>query len=744
MKKTRFVSFLLAVLLLISACTNRIIFIPIGGGGSEKLTAEEVAGLINQNGILEAVFNSPTTEWSKDDPMTTKLSRAGLIIDNIKDCLYATVDLSGATGVFTDPAMSVRSGKVSVEFKLTSTLSGTATVGVDSYIVSVLEPIVSYHETTESYYEISDISGFAGSATVQLSVTMEADKIIDVSKTSGTFSLSSSIECVVDGEATDEETRSLSAEKAAYLIDMNEFLHLFIFPENAEGYTADFSFDEDINFEGSLAFHGYFDPRGYYITDGTLEVKGTPANKEDGNFRRYTYNVSENDPLVFESAFGNDVYTISFANLETRVRVSTNIFSGTRYITDYYGGDIVSCDSITINGMVLNEMPEFSLTLADFGIRGSGTKDNPFKIEDERQLRGLASIVNHGNDMEGKYIRLTSDIDLDNRQWAPIGKTVSEYVFYNSEDEFEDDWTVFKGHFDGGNHTISNLSIVYGSRVLKSVGLHNAHLGLFGLVGRGASIENLTIENLTIDGSNLVGGFVALIPKTNDRNNQNPTVTTLKNLHLFGDVRITAESDAGGILGRASQDTSLVITDCTVSADNGSYIRIHENADNKYLFDNFFGGLIGTAYSGNLGYGKTVMSGCSVSGLDITGNFGILGGLAGHFEQGTISGVEGEPIVSDMTITLTGNHNNEEEPDVANRVGALLGTAINQANDTYTITLENIIVEDVTLNVPTETDIKIPNIIGCHRYRNEDHSDYESKFIGLADVQQNNIIVNRH
>lgn len=79
---------------------------------------------------------------------------------------------------------------------------------------------------------------------------------------------------------------------------------------------------------------------------------------------------------------------------------------------------------------------------------------NAYIIGCAADLAQLAADVNAGCTYENKYFRLTVDIDLNNKEWIPIGSDANRY----------------KGMlFDGGFHTISNLKINNGS--LKEVGL---------------------------------------------------------------------------------------------------------------------------------------------------------------------------------------------------------------------------------------------------------------------------------
>ena len=77
---------------------------------------------------------------------------------------------------------------------------------------------------------------------------------------------------------------------------------------------------------------------------------------------------------------------------------------------------------------------------------GLGTASDPYLITSAAELAGLADQVNKRNTYQGYYFKLTTDIDLNKREWTPIGTTNN---MKNGE--------AFSGVFDGGNHIISNM-----------------------------------------------------------------------------------------------------------------------------------------------------------------------------------------------------------------------------------------------------------------------------------------------
>lgn len=116
---------------------------------------------------------------------------------------------------------------------------------------------------------------------------------------------------------------------------------------------------------------------------------------------------------------------------------------------------------------------------------GSGSENDPFIIQNGKQLAYFASQVNTGNSFEGKYIRLDCDIDLNNLEWIPIGMNERP----------------FSGVFDGNGHTITNLKISSGvpyTFALKNTFYDATATGFFGVCSN-ATLKNLTLEDAHID-----------------------------------------------------------------------------------------------------------------------------------------------------------------------------------------------------------------------------------------------------
>ena len=94
------------------------------------------------------------------------------------------------------------------------------------------------------------------------------------------------------------------------------------------------------------------------------------------------------------------------------------------------------------------------------------TTANSFTITNAAALAGLAKLVNEGNNFSGKTIMLGNDINLNSKEWTPIGT----------------DDNPFSGTFDGSGYTLCALTI---NRP------NDDYVGLFGYTTSTSKISNL-------------------------------------------------------------------------------------------------------------------------------------------------------------------------------------------------------------------------------------------------------------
>ena len=277
-------------------------------------------------------------------------------------------------------------------------------------------------------------------------------------------------------------------------------------------------------------------------------------------------------------------------------------------------------------------------------LTGEGTETSPYLINNTDELKWFRDDVNSGNNYSGKYVKLTSDIDLNNEEWTPIA--------YNEK--------TFTGNFDGGYNTIKNLKI---TKELDNTSKNNG-IGFFGRTDSPAVICNLTIENVDITGSLYVGSVVG----------HGYTGKKIENCTVKGNIAIDAWWYAGVIGGNGYMN---LINNCHVIGNNGSYIK---GNDGSYI-----GGIWGFR-----GEGNNQITNCTVTNLSITG-VDRVGGICGIGHYGNT--VEGCSI-KDISIQAT-------DPE-ATTVGLIVGAC--QGNSSEPTVFTGNTVENVTAKAG-ETEI---------------------------------------
>lgn len=226
------------------------------------------------------------------------------------------------------------------------------------------------------------------------------------------------------------------------------------------------------------------------------------------------------------------------------------------------------------------------------------------------ELKAFRDAVNNKISYAGKTVKLTADLDLSGEDWFPIGyNTMSSYP-----------GTAFKGNFDGGGHTISNLKV-------SSNEPNYATAGFFGSISAG-SIKNLTLKN----------------------------------------VNITSTHWAGGIVAYKGDNTKVTIDNCHVK--NGSIVSTPELINGSYDNGDKVGGIMGQAQP------ETTISNCSVENLTIKA-YRDLGGIVGWSAS-----VVTNNTVKNVTVTqdLTNGYKNPTPTTVGDIVGGGSAASNPEAN----------------------------------------------------------------
>lgn len=230
-------------------------------------------------------------------------------------------------------------------------------------------------------------------------------------------------------------------------------------------------------------------------------------------------------------------------------------------------------------------------------VGGKGlTSENPILIESGAQLAYLAQQVNlgitaGGSDYDGLFFKMTTNIDLGNHEWIPIGWHVT-----NSNNRY------FRGKFNGGRHVITNLTISNPDASVYST------CSLFGAVGKGW-IMNLGIgEGSSITVGSIVGGIVGTLADK----------ATIQN--CYSQAVVEGTSYVGGIVGYTTGAPYII--NCYNKGD--VTLRTTTVSTKKV------GGVLGATTTAWMSYCYNTGS-VSVNGVDMATS---AGGLCGSYYAG--------------------------------------------------------------------------------------------------------------
>ena len=295
-----------------------------------------------------------------------------------------------------------------------------------------------------------------------------------------------------------------------------------------------------------------------------------------------------------------------------------------------------------------------------------------------------------GNIFTGKTVHLMTDVDLENVEWSPIGQPANP----------AGDKRRFYGHFNGENHTISNLKATTYVETIKTW-----YPGLFGALGpvSGQTISNLTINNVTLIGYDYAGAIVG---------NAGSNPTAFNNCHVTGNIDIKCTMTGafvGGIVGIGT----CAIDDCSVEGGTGSTIQ-----------GSTVGGLAGTSTRTANENANTVTD-STVTGVTVKSddNGGQAGGLVGKATNPvTVTG----NTVHDITVSA-------EAGKADALVGGVGGDVTASSNTTDTNV--TVVSDPITGSGTAEDPYIIPNLdtLKVFRDRVNGGTTYQNKFVKMAD-----------
>ena len=318
-------------------------------------------------------------------------------------------------------------------------------------------------------------------------------------------------------------------------------------------------------------------------------------------------------------------------------------------------------------------------------LNGSGTAEDPYLISSAADLDKIRYYVVateiedeekyiHSQVIDG-YFKLTGNIDMTSfGEWTPIGITES-----NKEVRYK---TAFVGTLDGGNYTISNLTL---DTAVQGI-------GLFTRVGEDGTVKDLTIDTCKADSDTFTAQeFGAICGTAWGGTFSN---ITLKNVTLSGG------GYAGALTGdTGNSDTVTIVKNCSVETSS-----ISGGAAT--------GGLIGRTHSAD----KVI--GCAVSDTSVSATGHSVGGLAG-IAAGEISDCH----TMDITVTSTSTTN----AYAGGLIGQSTATLVENCSSTGTV---NAGLNNIGGGLIAYTSTEYGEIKGCHTDAAVTAAQYAGGLIG--------------
>ena len=379
-----------------------------------------------------------------------------------------------------------------------------------------------------------------------------------------------------------------------------------------------------VNIEGKLAVSGceVYSKNGLNLnnctnvelTDNVIDVQGYAARagvSSGGNPAETKSFVMTGNTLTSACADGDAVIMLraSAANvaltMEKNVVVGETHFSGTTEATDvvadanYWGegksAPVVSEGSAPV--VISSYYPDAEMTetvRVVNGLKGKGTEEQPYLINDLDELEFFRNSVNAGEtkyNTPGVWVALGADIDLKGTVWT---EGIGDGHSYS-----------FDGCFDGKGHTVKNLNV---EPYADSENPETAYIcgGMFGYIYGSVIIRDLTIENAAIATEAAGHNVGVLVGYANNKGGK----AQISNITIKGaEVNAPNAYGVGSIVGYSYRSMGT-IENCSVqSATINGY--------------SFVGGITGYSYS------DAVITGCSVDGAAITATSKGAGGIAG-------------------------------------------------------------------------------------------------------------------
>ncbi len=216
----------------------------------------------------------------------------------------------------------------------------------------------------------------------------------------------------------------------------------------------------------------------YYNMEKTAEAIG----KNESAYANVTGKTSEElKSEVFKNLLSENLSSGKQAEFAEKITENVNALSGCDFAArtavikgNFYDWKIEEEKIVHSDELWANSVIDENIFAS-----GNGSKETPYIIETEKQLKDFAASLTEKIDYENLYVALGNDIQLT-EEWIPVGE--GEYAF--------------NGNFDGRNYSITGIRIgTEENPYVDSTGDDaRVYFGFFGVLEEKAEVRNLKLD----------------------------------------------------------------------------------------------------------------------------------------------------------------------------------------------------------------------------------------------------------
>lgn len=268
---------------------------------------------------------------------------------------------------------------------------------------------------------------------------------------------------------------------------------------------------------------------------------------------------------------------------------------GTTFIID---NAIAASEEIESNSSEIRD--SYWLTHRDESFTLTADENGNVNILTEEQFAQFAYLVNMGNSCKGLTINLMANLDLSAYYWSPIGcglLDIKQILFAGYCYDFDFGTTTFQGTFDGNDHKISGLKTYMPkqSSYLSTTNSTKYYSGLFGhamdatiysVILEGSDDYNIDKASNSLFSGVYIGGLLAYGYNVE-----------LRHVYVYRSFDIetnggSSSTFVGGVAGYLEYDSRVLLCN--------SYNDITLSYAKSPHYANYFGGIVGSAFSSNI------------------------------------------------------------------------------------------------------------------------------------------------